>query len=124
MNVLASKLICVFFQIICFVIHTANLFMTDILMYEVSTGLAFDYTQLLHNRIFWIILVMQLVDVFVCTVLNHSAKSNDKIVEQAYANGTKKLINVTVDYAKSGDFFSAEKSMEILEKLEDRQKGR
>lgn len=124
MNILASKFLCIFFQFICFVIHTANLFMTDILMYEVSTGLAFDYSQLLHNHIFWMILIAQLVDVFICAVLNRFVKSNDKVVEQAYANGTKKLISVAVDYTKSGDFFSAEKTIEILEKLEYRKKGR
>ena len=40
MNVLASKLICVFFQIICFVIHTANLFMTDICLLHCLLGAA------------------------------------------------------------------------------------
>lgn len=124
MNILASKLLCALFQIICFVIHTANLFMTDILMYEISTGLAFDYTQLLHNRIFWGILVLQLLDVLVCVALNCLAKNDDKVVEHAYANGKMKLINVAVDYAKNGNFYSAEKSIEILEKLEAQQKGR
>lgn len=124
MNILASKILCVFFQFICFVIHTANLFMTDILMYEVSTGLAFDYSQLLQNHIFWMTLIAQLVDVFICAVLNRFVKSNDKVVEQAYANGTKKLISVAVDYTKNGDFISAEKTIEILEKLEYRKKGR
>lgn len=124
MNIFANKLLCAFFQLICFVIHIANLFMTDILMYEISTGVAFDYTQLLHNRIFWIILIAQLSDVFACVALNCLVKTNDKVVEQAYANGKKKLIDAAVGHAKKGNYYSAEKTIEFLEKLEAQQKGR
>lgn len=59
-----------------------------------------------------------------CVALNCLAKNDDKVVEQAYANGKMKLINVAVGYAKNDNFYSAEKSIEILEKLEAQQKGR
>ena len=122
MNLLASKLACVLFQIFCFVSHTANIFLADILMYEVTEKVSFDYIRLFKNPLFWIIIILQLLDAFACIVLNNNAHKDDKIVEKAYANGKKDLIGVTVDYVKSGDFYRAEKSIEILDKLEDQQK--
>ena len=122
MNLLASKLVCFLFQVFCLVTQTANIFLADILMYEVNEQASFDYIRLLKNPLFWIILILQLADFSACIALNHIANKDDKIVEKAYANGKKDLIGVAVDYAKNGDFYRAEKSIEILDKLEDQQK--
>lgn len=124
MNTLANKALCFIFQIICFVIHIANLFMTDILMYEATTGLSFDSDLMLRNIWFWVILIMQMIDVCVCAALNHFSKSTDKVVEQAYAKGTKRLIDVTVNHVENGDYYSAEKSIEFLQRLEEQQRRR
>lgn len=97
-NVLGNKAVCVFFQIICFISHAANLFLTDILMYEVNEGMSFHYARMLCNPVFWVILILQLLEGFACAALNSCAKSNDQVVEQAYADGKKTLIGIAVDY--------------------------
>ena len=61
MGWIGSKLICFFMELLCFVIQTANLFLANIVIYEASTGVSFDFGALLNNYIFWM-LVNQVVD--------------------------------------------------------------
>lgn len=72
------------------VVDFANLFMTDVLMYEVTTGLTFDYNLMLHNPLFWILLSLHILHIILTAAINIKNSSNDLIVEKAISRQQKK----------------------------------
>lgn len=123
MKFFASKLICFLIQIVCFAIHLANFFLTDIMMYEITEGVSFDYPKLFKSPIFWIIIIFQLIDVLFCACLNILSNDTDSTLEKAYSTNCKKLLTQATAQAKKKDYYSAKKTLEIFDELETRRKG-
>lgn len=118
MHVIANKWICFLFEFLCTIIQLANSFLTNISIYEASEGVSFDFSKLLSNRTFWLVLVLQIVWIILCVIANRLQAHDDSAVKDAYANGTIALIDHAVDCSKKGDYYSAERTLKILDKLE------
>jgi len=104
------------------VVDFANLFMTDVLMYEVTTGLTFDYNLMLHNPLFWILLSLHILHIILTAAINIKNSSNDLIVEKAISRQQKKLLSATTSEAKKGNFYNAEELIRIYDELAERRR--
>ena len=118
MGWIGSKLICFFMALLCFVIQTANLFLANIVIYEASTGVSFDFGALLNNYIFWIIVIIQIIYFIASYTIRSTNRKTDDEVESAIQNGSIMLVNQVVGYSEKGDFVSANKVLKLLKKIQ------
>lgn len=121
MGWIGNKLICFLIELLCFVIQTANLFLANIVIYEASSGMSFDFGALLKNPIFWIIIAIQIIYFIVSCIIRGKDRKIDDEVERAIQNGSIMLVGQVVGYSEKGDFVSANKVLKLLKKI---QKGR
>lgn len=96
--------------------------LSNIVVYEVSTGLHFDFSRLLSAKLFWIIVALQLVYFIAYYVINRFSDETDKRIDDAYISGEIILIKKAVDYSERGDFSSARKTMRIVDKFRKRRR--
>ena len=118
MGWIGSKLICFFMELLCFVIQTANLFLANIVIYEASTGVSFDFGALLNNYVFWIIVIIQIIYFIASYTIRSTNRKTDDEVERAIQNGSIMLVNQVVGYSEKGDFVSANKVLKLLKKIQ------
>lgn len=122
MRLLGNIILCIVVELIIFV---ANLVLGDIIVYEVTEGVRFDWSALGQNTTFWIVVAFQLVYLIVCLlvrtkdskadeVIKNALETDYSLVEQAYEQGMSDLISQAVAFAKVKDFKSAGKTMRLL----------
>ena len=120
MRWLFNTAICILIELLGIVINIANAFLTDIVIYETTSGLSFDCSLLLSNPIFWLILVTQLSYGIATTSFHIKNKNSDKRLARAIEDKEIALLSQVVVYSKKGDFDSANKVIKILDKFEER----
>ena len=96
--------------------------LSNIVVYEVSTGLSFDFSRLFSAKLFWIIVTLQLVYFIAYCVINRISEETDERIDDAYISGEIKLIEKAVDYSERGDFSSARKIIRIVDKFRKRRR--
>lgn len=101
-----------------FVLQFANAFLANIIIYETTTGLLFQWNLLLKNILFWVFSLLQIAHLIFISVVNEKTKAVDKKLEQAISDGKISLVGQAVDYSKNGDFEKAHKVIKLLHKLE------
>lgn len=122
MQWLGNKVCCFLLEILGLVVQIANMFLGNIAVYEVSTGLKFNFYGLLTNIVFWITIVLQITVFIVSYNIRASIKRDDDIVEEALRKGSTKLVSQAVAYSENGDFVSANKALEVFDLLQAKRK--
>ena len=120
MRWLFNAAICILIELLGIVINIANAFLTNIVIYEATSGFSFDWSLLISNRIFWITLVMQLAYGIVTIGVHIKNKNSDERLAKAIEDKEIELLSQVVVYSKKGDFDSANKVIKILDKFEER----
>lgn len=115
-----SKLLVFLAHLLLFIIDFANLFLTDILMFETTTGLAFDYNAMFHNFIFWLLLGLHLLHIIVTICISKKNTTNDQAVEEAIAHEQIKLLSEATSQTEKGNFENADKVLKMYDKLAKR----
>lgn len=122
MHVIWSKAAVIFFTLLGAVIQIANLFVGNIIVYEATEKVKFDWEKLLHSKLFWFVVIVQLSYYLLSFLLSRVAKANDNRAVRAIERNIVKLINTAEKMARKKDFENAEKTLDILDKLVERRK--
>ena len=117
-----SKIICILIEILGIVINVANAFLTNIAVYEVTSGLSFDWGKLLTNKLFWIVFVSQIAYGIAAFCVNAKNKSSDERLKKAIEDEEIVLVGEIGNKVKEGDFVSVNKIIKVLDKLQRRRK--
>lgn len=102
------------------IIQVANLFIGNIIVYETTEKIKFDWMRLLKSPLFWIVLIITVAYyIIVYTMKQHNNEVDNKL-EEAISNNSIKLVNLATENAEKGDFESSEKAIKILDKIQRR----
>ena len=115
----ASKILV---AIVSLIFELANAFGGNIIIYEVTEGINFNWELLLKNRFFWIILIIDIIYYAIPIIIHQELQSNDKKLEEAISNNSVKLVDLATDFAANGDFASSKKVLKILDKFQKRRR--
>ena len=122
MRWIRNKILCIIFEIIYFIIQIANIFLADIVLYEVNEGVDFNWTLLLHNPTFWVVVGLQLVHFLSTLITQEKDKKTDEKIIDALADGEISLIDVIIQKSREGDFKSANKAFKMFKKMEKKRR--
>lgn len=121
MSFFRNKIFCIILELLATAIQIANTFLTDVAIYEASTGLRFDFSLLLKNVFFWIVLILQFAYAIFCFIIEVlSTNADNKALERindAYDNIAADLESEYKTRIKIGDFVSAKKILKELKKI-------
>lgn len=108
--------------VISIITQLANMFWSNIIIYEITEGLRFDWNLLVKNWGFWIILGINLLYYTSALAIKQKTKSVDEAVEEAISRNSVKLINSIAKSAQSGDFESCKKTLKVLDQIQKRRR--
>ena len=108
--------------VISIITQLANMFWSNIIIYEITEGLRFDWNLLVNNWGFWIILGINLLYYTSALAIKQKTKSVDEAVEEAISRNSVKLINSIAKSAQSGDFESCKKTLKVLDQIQKRRR--
>ena len=118
--VFQNKLLNFFVQALIFIFDFANLILSDILMYEVTEGISFDYQAMLHNQWFWILLLIHFSHVMLMIIVKHKNSMNDHRVETAIEDQQVSLLKQIPKRSKKGEYEEAVQVLMLIDELEKR----
>jgi hypothetical protein len=97
------------------------MFLSNVAIYEATTGVTFDFSLLLKNVFFWIVLILQLAYAVFCMIIRIFSQNAD---DEALKSINDTLDQMAADLAdefqnriKSGDFVSTKKILNHLKKI-------
>lgn len=122
MQWLGSKILCVLVEVVGCIMQLANLFLGNIVIYEVTNGATFDYGALLNNPTFWFVFIFQVAYFILSWYVRSTNRQTDETVEEALRNGKIQLIKQVVSDAGKHNFVDANKVFRLFEKMD--RKGR
>ena len=108
--------------VISIITQLANMFWSNIIIYEITEGLRFDWNLLVKNLGFWIILGINLLYYTSALAIKQKTKSVDEAVEEAISRNSVKLINSIAKSVQSGDFESCKKTLKVLDQIQKRRR--
>lgn len=118
-----NKLLIFLSHALLFVVDFANLFLSDILMFETTEKVSFNYNAMLHNKLFWMLLVSHLVHIILTTFIKCKSSVNDQRIEDAISEQQIELLKKATEDAKSGKFKKSKELIRIYDKLAKRRNG-
>lgn len=120
MRLFFSKAIFVLIQLFCVILNIANSFLSDVAMYETTSGLSFNWWLLVTKPSFWIIIILQVLYAIATAYITIKNEKSDARLKKAIEDQEIKLMSQAVNFSKKGDFDSANKVIKILDKFEER----
>ena len=123
MALFQNKVLIFLSHALLFVIDFANLFLSDILMFEATEKVSFDYKAMLHNKLFWVLLASHLVHIILTTFIKCKSSANDQRIQDAISDQQIELIKKAAEDAKSGKFKKAKELIKMYDKLAKRRNG-
>lgn len=121
MSFFRNKLFCIILELFATAIQIANMFLADVAIYEASTGLSFDFSLLLKNVFFWIVLILQFAYALFCIIIRAlSTNADNEALKSINDTLDKMAADLESEYTKrikSGDFVSAKKILKELKKI-------
>ena len=121
MRFFRNILLCIILELFVTAIQIANMFLSNVAIYEATTGVTFDFSLLLKNVFFWIVLILQLAYAVFCMIIKIFSQNAD---DEALKSINDTLDQMAADLAdelqnriKSGDFVSTKKILNHLKKI-------
>ena len=112
----------VFVASVSLLVEIANLFLSNIVIYEATEGVRFDAFLLLKNPLFWIVLIINVAYFIISHILKQVEEETDKKVEKAIADNSIQIIKSVTKNVKKNNYESADKALKILDELQRRRK--
>ena len=122
MHVFWSKAAVILSAIFGAIIQIANLFLGNIIIFETTENVRFDWNKLFHSKLFWGVVIVLFAYYVICYLLSKAAKENDSKAERAIEDNVVKLYNTAGKLGRKKDFENAEKVLNIIDKFEERRK--
>ena len=106
-----------------FIFDFGNLFLSDILMFETTEKVSFDFNAMLHNKWFWVLLVLHFVHIILTAFIKCRTSVYDQRVQDAISDQQIELLKKAVEDAKEGKFKKSIKLIKVYDKLTKRRNG-
>ena len=118
-----NKLLIFLSHALLLIIDFGNLFLSNIIMFETTEKVSFDYRAMLHNKWFWILLVLHFVHIILTTFIKCRSSVYDQRVQEAISDQQIELLRNAVEDAKKGKFKKSKELIKIYDKLTKRRNG-
>ena len=79
MRFFRNILLCIILELFVTAIQIANMFLSNVAIYEATTGVTFDFSLLLKNVFFWIVLILQLAYAVFCMIIKIFSQNADSV---------------------------------------------
>lgn len=89
-----------------------SIFMTDVIMYEITGGVKFKWKSLIYSKLFWIWVIV--VIVYNLFIIKEKRKEG---LDKAYEDTEIALLKLITKDAKNHDFYSVDETVKIIEKV-------
>ena len=106
--------------VIAGLIGIANLFLGNIVVYETTSGLKFQWVKLLKNWLFWLIIVACVLYRIISRVYQQHADLTDDEVSKAIDKNIVKLYRVAGKRTIQREFENANKTLLIIDEMNKR----
>ena len=116
MQFLGSRLFAIAFGVLSGLIQIANLFVGNIVIYETTTGIEFQWGRLLQSRFFWAVILLQVLYFFFRYAYNQHADKTDDEISRAIDRSIIKLYKIAGKRTIQRDFEDAKKHYQLLTK--------
>lgn len=120
MAIIFKKTARIIIGIISATIQVANLFIGNIIIYETTEGVKFDWMALVKNKLFWIVSIFIMIYYLIPVIARQHVNIVDERLEQAISDNSIELINFATESVKNGDFESSKKAIKMLDKIQKR----
>lgn len=120
MKIIFGKITRIIVGVISLLIEVSNLFLGNIIIYEATEGITFDWLQLLKSPMFWVIIIVNVIYQTLPLIIKQRENKTDNEIEKAISKSSVKLIGIVVESAKKGNFEVANKTLEIFDKVQER----
>lgn len=122
MDIFFGKTAKIGFGVLSALVSVANIFVGNILVYEITTGVSFDWMKLLKSRFFWTVLVISVIYYVAATIYDEKAHNIDEKLEKAISDSSIKFLDIATNTAERGDFESSKKAIKMLDKLQKKRR--
>ena len=118
-----NKLLIFLSHALLLIIDFGNLFLSNIIMFETTEKVSFDYRAMIHNKWFWVLLVLHFVHIILTTFIKCRSSVYDQRVQEAISDQQIELLRNAVEDAKKGKFKKSKELIKIYDKLTKRRNG-
>ena len=121
MRFFRNILLGIILELFATVVQIANMFLSNVAIYEVTMGVKFDFSLLLKNVFFWIVLILQIAYAGFCIIIKIFSKTaDDEALKEINAVFDQMAIDLEDEFKnriKSGDFVSTKKILRHLKRI-------
>ena len=107
------------FGILSIALQIANALVGNILVFESTENVRFNWFALLKNPLFWILLTITLI-YYLFSLIVHQASVTDEALDEAYSKHSIELLDDISNYAKEGKFTSCKKTFKVFDQIQKR----
>ena len=104
------------------IFQVANMFLANIIVYEATEGIKFNWNLLFTNKLFWIAIACTLIYYAIPLIIKQKSDSVDEALEKAISRGSVSLVHSITESAQNGDFESSKKMIKILDQIQKRRR--
>ena len=122
MKIIFGKITKIIIAVLYFIIQIANMFLANIIVYEVTEGVKFDWILLFKSPGFWIVTVITFIYYSIPFIIKQKDNYIDEALEKALSNSSVKIVNSITYSVQNGDFESCKKSLKILDQIQKRRR--
>lgn len=122
MNFVWSRVSSIFVAIFSILFQVANAFFGNIIVYEATEGVSFNWYALLHNGLFWSSLAMTILYYAANFCVHERTEKDDERLEEAISNNSIKLLDAATALYTTNDFENGDKVLKALDKIQRRSK--
>ncbi|MBR5677480.1 MAG: hypothetical protein IKX20_05020 [Paludibacteraceae bacterium] len=102
------------------VVSIANLFLANIIIFEATSEIQFNWERLLHSPLFWGIIIFNIMYRSAALASKQKEAVVDERVETAISTSSVDLITLATDAVKKGDYDSCNKVLKALKQIQKR----
>lgn len=122
MSVLFKNATKIIVGVVSALIQVANLFLGNIIVFETTEGVKFNWIGLLRSKLFWVVLIAMVIYYLIPFAIKQQEITVDERLEEAISDSSIKLISFATESAQKKDFESSKSAIKILDKIQKRRR--
>ena len=123
-HIFCSRLTTILIIVVSAIVGVANLFLGNILVYEATTKLKFDWNALLHSYVFWIVVGINLLYHTFKYCYKRQERVIDDRVSMAFDDNIIDLMKAATEAVKRGDYDTAKRVQKALKQCQKQKRRR
>lgn len=112
----------IFAGVLSAIVQVANLFIGNIIVYESTEKVRFDWMMLLKSWLFWLVLICTVIYYAIAQAVKQESEKIDEAVEKAISDSSTEIIKIVTKNAQSGNFESCKEAIKLFDKMQKRRR--